>query len=48
MENFICINCKFKFKAKKNSGDCPYCGKRAVEKEKGVSELIDEVEDMLA
>lgn len=48
MDCFICAKCKFKFKTTKNNGTCPYCGKNAVEKEKGVDELIDEVNGLLA
>jgi len=46
MENFICTNCKFKFKSSKIQRTCPYCGKNAVDKEKGANELIEEIENI--
>jgi DNA-directed RNA polymerase subunit RPC12/RpoP len=45
MENYVCANCKFKFVAN-NPKACPYCSKRAIEKEKSASELLDEVMDL--
>jgi rubrerythrin len=45
-ETYRCKNCNFHFK-RSESGNCPYCGKKDIEKEKGASELVEEVEDML-
>jgi rRNA maturation endonuclease Nob1 len=47
MTGFICINCKYKFKAEK-ADICPYCSKKTIEREKSASEIVDEVESMLA
>jgi DNA-directed RNA polymerase subunit RPC12/RpoP len=45
MENFVCLNCKFKFSAN-NPKTCPYCSKRTVEKERSAAEIVDEVMNM--
>ena len=47
MENFICINCKYKFKSGEMPKTCPYCDKRAVERDKSAEEILDEVESLL-
>jgi DNA-directed RNA polymerase subunit RPC12/RpoP len=49
MENFVCMNCKFKFRAESaKNNSCPYCGKgNSIEKEKSAMELVDEVADLL-
>ena len=47
MEDFVCKNCRFRFKAD-NPKTCPYCGKsKTFEKEKSASELLTEVDDLL-
>jgi rubrerythrin len=47
MENFICRNCKYKFKASLQPAACPYCDKAAVEKERSAEEIVEDVEMML-
>ncbi|MDP1728853.1 MAG: hypothetical protein Q8L27_01475 [archaeon] len=47
MENYVCLNCKFKFKTNGHSNDCPYCGKTTTEKEQTASDLVSEVESLL-
>jgi len=48
MENFICTNCRYRFKSSKDPRDCPYCGKdKGIEREKSASDILDEVEGML-
>ena len=42
----VCISCNFRFEAK-YSGDCPYCGRDTIEKDKSASELLEEIEDLL-
>jgi len=44
---YICTHCKFRFNAEKPRGDCPYCGRDSLEKEKSASELLDEVNKLL-
>jgi len=46
MGNYICTHCKFRFNSK-NPSDCPYCGRKTLEREKDASELIEEVNKML-
>jgi rubrerythrin len=43
MENFVCSNCRYKFKADKQPKTCPYCNKANVEKEKSADELLSEI-----
>ncbi len=47
MDNYICANCKFKFKAMKLPSACPYCNKKSVEKDKTADELVEEIEELL-
>lgn len=42
---YICVNCKFRPKGPEK--ECPYCGKRTVEKEKSAEELLNEVDGLL-
>lgn len=46
MENFICNNCRFKFRAERPSR-CPYCDKGLIEKEKSADELINEISSLM-
>jgi len=47
MENFICSNCKYKFKAKETPKTCPYCDKGAVVKEMSAEDIVSEVDSLL-
>jgi len=47
MEDFICKNCKYRFKSSGEPKTCPYCDKESVEKEKSASEIVNEIEDIL-
>jgi DNA-directed RNA polymerase subunit RPC12/RpoP len=47
MDNYICLNCKFKFKTSQNPKTCPYCDKRTIEKEQGAGDIVDEVSELL-
>ncbi len=44
---YICKNCRFRLETKGYS-DCPYCGKKEIEKEKNATELLEEVESLLS
>jgi rubrerythrin len=46
MEQFICTNCNYRFKASKREA-CPWCSKKdSVELEKSAEDLLAEVENM--
>ena len=47
MENFICSNCKYKFKANIMPKACPYCNKRTVEQERSAEDIVDEVSSLI-
>lgn len=47
MVSYICTNCNFRLNSERLQKDCPYCGKRALEKEKSAEELLDEVTGIL-
>ncbi len=42
MTSFVCINCGYRFDSDKKK-ECPYCGKRNVEKKKSADELVNNV-----
>jgi predicted RNA-binding Zn-ribbon protein involved in translation (DUF1610 family) len=46
MELHICTSCNFRFETR-DPGDCPYCGRNDIERNKSASELLDEVEGLL-
>ncbi len=46
-ESYICLNCRFRFRASKNPNSCPYCDKKILEKEQAASDLVDEVSSLL-
>jgi len=46
MAKWVCTGCNFRFEAS-NPKDCPYCGRRNIEKEASAEELLDEVEKIL-
>ena len=47
MDNFVCLNCKYKFKAGLKPKTCPYCNKQAVELEKSAADIVSEIESMI-
>lgn len=48
MENFVCTNCRYRFKATKLPKTCPYCGKEnVVEREKSAEDIVSEIENMI-
>jgi len=47
MENFICTNCRYKFKANEMPRTCPYCDKRTVEQEKSAEDIVSEVDSLI-
>ncbi|MEK6885622.1 MAG: hypothetical protein AABX17_01495 [Nanoarchaeota archaeon] len=47
MDDYICLNCKFKFKTSRSPRTCPYCNKDSIEKEQGAGDLVDEVSELL-
>jgi rubrerythrin len=47
MENFVCLNCKYRFKAKEKPKTCPYCNKNAVDLEKSAEDIVSEIESLL-
>lgn len=46
MNNFICLNCKYRFKAKEQSKTCPYCNKDSIELEKSAEDIVSEIESL--
>ena len=46
MVKWICTHCNFRFEADKPN-DCPYCGKKSLEKEPNAEELLDEIGGIL-
>jgi DNA-directed RNA polymerase subunit RPC12/RpoP len=46
MVRYICPNCRFYLEAEK-AVECPYCGKRTLEKERDAEELLDEIDKIL-
>jgi len=46
MAMHVCTSCNFRFEAR-YLGDCPYCGRDTIEKDKSASELLDEVKKLL-
>ncbi len=40
---YVCTSCNFRPK-NGNSKECPYCGKKTVEKERSAEELLDDVD----
>ena len=46
MGKYICTNCNYRFNSE-NPFDCPYCGKKTLEKEKSAEELLEQVERLL-
>jgi len=47
MENFVCINCKYKFSARTKPSLCPYCNKSSIEKEKSAEDLLNEIDALV-
>ena len=47
MDSFVCLNCKYKFKARLMPKTCPYCNKGAVEPEKSAADIVSEIESMM-
>ncbi|MFA5258571.1 MAG: DNA-directed RNA polymerase subunit P [Candidatus Pacearchaeota archaeon] len=46
MAKCICSHCGFRCDMQ-NPIDCPYCGRKTLEKERSAVELLDEVNDIL-
>ena len=46
MTKWVCTSCNFRFESG-NAKECPYCGRRNVEKEPSAEELLSEVERLL-
>jgi rubrerythrin len=47
MQNYVCLNCNFKFRSAKKTALCPYCNKNAAEPEKSADDLLNEVDGLL-
>jgi rubrerythrin len=48
MENYVCLNCKYRFKTKESPKACPWCSKSgSVQKEKSAEDIVSEVEKLL-
>lgn len=48
MENYVCLNCKYRLKAKEKPKACPWCSKTGcVEKERSAEDIVSEVEKLL-
>jgi rubrerythrin len=47
MNNFVCLNCKYRFRAKEQPRTCPYCDKGAVELESSAEDIVSEVESLM-
>lgn len=43
---YVCTNCNFRPKGETFS-ECPYCGKRTLEKERSAEQLISEVNEVI-
>jgi len=46
MTKWVCTSCNFRFESG-DAKECPYCGRRNVEKEPSAQELLNEVEKLL-
>ncbi len=46
MAKWVCTSCNFRFESG-NAKECPYCGRRNIEKEPSAEELLNEVERLL-
>jgi Zn finger protein HypA/HybF involved in hydrogenase expression len=47
MENFVCLNCKYRFKAKAMPKTCPYCNKNSIDIEKSAEDIVSEIESLI-
>ena len=46
MAKWVCTSCNFRFESI-DAKECPYCGRRNVQKEPSAEELLNEVERLL-
>jgi len=46
MDNFICLNCRYRFKAKERPKTCPYCDKGSVDLEQSAEDLVSEIDSV--
>lgn len=42
---YVCTNCNFRPKTGEQK-ECPYCGKKTIEKERSAEELLDEIDKL--
>ena len=47
LQNYVCLNCNFKFKSAKKTTLCPYCNKNAAEVEKSAEDLLNDVDGLI-
>jgi RNA polymerase subunit RPABC4/transcription elongation factor Spt4 len=47
MKNFICTNCKYRFRAIDQNTNCPWCDKKEVAEEPSALDIVEEVERLL-
>jgi rubrerythrin len=48
MDDYVCLNCRYRFKAGEKPKACPWCSKSgSVEQERSAEDIVNEVEKLL-
>ncbi|MEM0465209.1 MAG: hypothetical protein QXW97_00735 [Candidatus Pacearchaeota archaeon] len=42
---YVCTNCNFRPKTNNPIEECPYCGKKTIEKERSAEELLNDINE---